>query len=77
MKYKHLLHLTNRTEAQRICDSKYNGSLPDITNYNDHMNLKVYMMKNRIQQSWLGIYKQEYNTSRWVNSIHVGKDNKY
>ena len=73
VEFKHLAHQANKTEAERVCRVRYNGSLPDITNYNDHKDLKLYMMKNSIQQSWIGLTKVNYKTPRWINSSEVGE----
>ena len=71
--YKHLVHQANVTEAEHICRVRYNGSLPDITNYNDHKDLKIYMMNNGIQKSWIGLRKISYNIPHWINSSEVGE----
>ena len=73
IEYRHLAHQANKTEAEHVCRDRYNGSLPDITNYNDHKDLKLYMMNNRINQSWIGLTKINYKTPRWINSSDVGE----
>ena len=73
VEYKHIVYQANKSEAERVCRVRYNGSLPDITNYNDHKDLKLYMMNNGIQQSWIGLSKIKFKTPRWINSSEVGE----
>ena len=73
VEYRHLVYQANKTEAERVCRVRYNGSLPDITNYNDSKDLKLYMMNNGIQKSWIGLTKINYKTPHWINSSEVGK----
>ena len=76
IEYRHLAHQANKTESERVCSVRYNGSLPDITNYNDHKDLKLYMLNNGIQQSWISLTKINYKTPRWLNSSEVGEYNQ-
>ena len=73
IEYRHMNHQANKTEAERVCRVRYNGSLPDITNYNDHKDLKLYMMNNGIQQSWIGLRKINYDIPHWINSSEVSE----
>ena len=73
IEYKYLVHRGNKTEAEQFCHVRYNGSLPDITNYNDHKELKLYMMNNGIQQSWIGLNKIKYDIPHWINTSEVGE----
>ena len=73
IEYRHVVYQANKTEAERVCRVRYNGSLPDITNYNDHKDLKLYMMNNGINQSWIGLTKINYKIPHWINSSEVGK----
>ena len=73
VEYKHVVYQANKTEAEHVCRVRYNGSLPDITNYNDHKDLKLYMMNNGIQQSFIALTKIKYKTPQWINSSEVGE----
>ena len=73
MEYRHLAHQANKTEAERICRVRFNGSLPDINNYNDHKDLKLYMINNGIQESWIGLRKINYDIPHWINSSEVSE----
>ena len=73
VEYTHIVYQANETEAEHVCRVRYNGSLPDITKYNDHKDLKLYMMNNGIQQSWIGLRKIKYKSPYWINSSAVGE----
>ena len=71
IEFKHIVYQANKTEAERVCRVRYNGSLPDITNYNDQMTLKIYMLNNGIHQSWIGLKKIDNSIPYWINSSEV------